>query len=138
MTTGWLTLETKPNKMYSIPTNFDQAPREVFSVLVIHTDIMFVNKTAFLITCTQLGLIMVNDLGTTQWVRIVSSIRKKFLFYRLHVSQYKAHRFESVGVKAHGERSIHLLQDQLAYQGSNIVLSAQDLKLKLSKERFRR
>lgn len=68
----------KTHEKTSMPTNTVQVPREVSSKL-IHTDIIFVEKIAYLTTCsTLLGLSMVIELGATKGARRVSSIQKKF------------------------------------------------------------
>lgn len=97
------------------PIKVDFLPREVSSNVVLHTDIMFVDGDAFLLTVgTPLGLTMVNELGRTKGARALGNIREKLMS---QVKEYKSRRFDVVAINTDGEGSIHALKPELGALG---------------------
>lgn len=110
---GALRGKSKRHKVKSAPLEF--LPREVASDLVFHTDIMFVNSVAFLLSVTTpLGLTTVSELGLGKGSRSLKSVRTA-LFSQL--ATYASRGFVIKAIKTDPEGSLIALTEELGLKG---------------------
>ena len=108
-------LKGKATKQRITSTPLEFLPREITSSLVLHVDIMFVDRMVFLLSvATPLCLTMVTFLGQGKGSRALASVRKALLS---HLDLYTPRQFTISAIKTDNEVSIIALLSDLHQRG---------------------
>ena len=121
------------------PLVYEDVPKSLISDQVLHADLLFVDKTPFLISVSKpLGLTIASHLKTGKGA---ASLRKA-MTHQIH--QYKAQGFRIKTLVFDGEGAIGVIADDIAALGTNIErappgahVGVVERKNKVIKERFR-